>query len=77
MLNYQTGHTSFPHETTADQLFTESQFESYRRLGQHIVEELLAGLVEDVKDSSGSKKDATPVDELFKQLKLKWSIPER
>jgi hypothetical protein len=77
VLNYQTGHTSFPHETTADQWFTESQFESYRRLGQHIVEELLAGLVEDVKDSSGSKKDATPVDELFKQLKLKWSIPER
>ena len=25
----------FPHETTADQFFTESQFESYRILGLH------------------------------------------
>jgi Patatin-like phospholipase len=33
--NYKTDHKDFPHETTADQWFTESQFESYRRLGQH------------------------------------------
>lgn len=35
---YSTAHGSFPHETTADQWYTESQFESYRRLGQHLVE---------------------------------------
>jgi hypothetical protein len=35
VLNYKTDHQDFPHETTADQWFTESQFESYRRLGQH------------------------------------------
>jgi len=34
--NYKTEHPAFPHETTADQWFTESQFESYRRLGQHV-----------------------------------------
>ena len=28
----------FPHESTADQFFSESQFESYRALGQHIIE---------------------------------------
>lgn len=27
---------TFPHETTADQFFTEGQFEAYRALGQHI-----------------------------------------
>jgi hypothetical protein len=28
--------SAFPHETTADQFFTEAQFESYRALGAHI-----------------------------------------
>ena len=38
---YHSTHPSFPHETTANQFFTESQFESYRRLGLHIVEKSL------------------------------------
>jgi hypothetical protein len=33
---YAGRHPDFPHETTADQFFSESQFESYRRLGEHI-----------------------------------------
>ena len=28
-------HDAFPHESTADQFFTESQFESYRQLGEN------------------------------------------
>jgi hypothetical protein len=40
---YQSVHPSFPHETTADQFFSESQFESYRKLGQHIVRQTLRG----------------------------------
>jgi hypothetical protein len=38
--NYRFEHSTFPHDTTANQWFTESQFESYRRLGQHMVEEV-------------------------------------
>ncbi len=34
---YKASHPKFPHETTGDQWFTESQFESYRALGEHIV----------------------------------------
>lgn len=37
VLNYKREHDEFPHESTTDQWFTESQFESYRRLGYHIV----------------------------------------
>ena len=37
VLNYKREHDEFPHESTADQWFTESQFESYRRLGYHAV----------------------------------------
>ncbi len=31
----------FPHETTLDQFYDEAQWESYRRLGEHVVEEAL------------------------------------
>jgi patatin-like phospholipase len=34
--SYATAHAEFPHESTADQWFTESQFESYRSLGLDI-----------------------------------------
>ena len=37
---YARTNPSFPHESTADQFFTESQFESYRMLGSHIIEEI-------------------------------------
>lgn len=33
---YRDGHPTFPHETTADQFFSEDQFESYRMLGRSI-----------------------------------------
>jgi hypothetical protein len=36
ILTYATASKAFPHESTMDQFFTESQFESYRRLGVHI-----------------------------------------
>jgi hypothetical protein len=35
--NYKKTHVSFPHESTIDQWFSESQFESYRQLGHHEV----------------------------------------
>lgn len=33
--NYRDTNTKFPHQTTADQFFNESQFEAYRELGYH------------------------------------------
>lgn len=39
--NYHRAHRAFPHESTADQFFTESQFESYRELGSHIADALV------------------------------------
>jgi hypothetical protein len=38
---YATAHSPFPHETTADQFFSESQFESYRTLGFEIMDSVL------------------------------------
>ncbi|MBU6479856.1 MAG: patatin-like phospholipase family protein [Nitrospirae bacterium] len=39
VLEYASNHECFPHEPTTDQFFDESQFESYRRLGEHITKE--------------------------------------
>lgn len=44
ILEYAARHRHFPHEPTADQFFDESQFESYRRLGEHMIEEVFSTL---------------------------------
>jgi hypothetical protein len=38
--NYALNHPAFPHETTANQFFSEQQFESYRHLGEFIVDKV-------------------------------------
>jgi hypothetical protein len=47
VLNYKSDHKEFPHETTVDQFFDDAQFESYRALGVHIVENALGQWVAD------------------------------
>lgn len=51
LFNYYRLHPEFPHQTTADQWFDESQFDSYRSLGKHIA---LGGL----KNAVSSAKSA-------------------
>lgn len=43
VLAYWAEHDDFPHQSTAEQFFTESQFESYRALGEQIVDQAFAG----------------------------------
>ncbi len=40
--HYAATHPDFPNQTTADQFFNESQFESYRKLGMTMVQEIIA-----------------------------------
>jgi hypothetical protein len=42
VLNYKNDEPQFPHESTGDQFFTDVQFESYRALGEHIVNSVFA-----------------------------------
>jgi Patatin-like phospholipase len=46
--SYALAHKAFPHETTADQWFTESQLESYRALGFEIMDGILTKGAEDL-----------------------------
>ena len=41
--SYAIAHDTFPHESTANQWFSESQFESYRSLGAHTAERICSG----------------------------------
>jgi hypothetical protein len=54
--SYHSGNLDFPHQTTGDQWFDESQTESYRMLGMHTMDEILRHLkgdtLEDVVHAS-------------------------
>ena len=41
--SYAQATADFPHESTADQWFSEAQFESYRALGFHVIEQIRQG----------------------------------
>jgi hypothetical protein len=43
IVDYKRRNSTFPHETTLDQLFTEEQFEAYRALGFHAVNSAFKG----------------------------------
>jgi Patatin-like phospholipase len=63
VLSYAVSHRTFPHETTANQFFSESQFESYRALGHEIAGKALdyANRERDaVAPPAGSDSQAAP-----------------
>lgn len=50
--NFKAQQKDFPHHTTADQFFDESQFESYRHLGVHAMEKTLKTVLDQADGSS-------------------------
>jgi hypothetical protein len=66
--NYVVDHPSFPHESTADQFFSESQFESYRVLGEHIAMTVFSEVVQD----AGLRTRAAS---FFSRLRRRWFPP--
>jgi hypothetical protein len=54
---YAAANAKFPHDVTLDQWFTESQFESYRALGEHAIK-MMTGL----RDPAGKSDDWPPHD---------------
>jgi hypothetical protein len=56
---YARSSEEFPHETTADQWFSESQFESYRMLGSHILNEICGEnwIATDLEDFKGKVEE--------------------
>ena len=50
--SYAAENEEFPHQSTADQWFSESQFESYRKLGEHVAVTTLGALADDLEELS-------------------------
>jgi hypothetical protein len=66
---YDAENPSFPHQSTANQLFSETQFEAYRALGEHIAQDLFR------KDLVGDWDAAWSVREWFELLAINLLEP--
>jgi hypothetical protein len=66
ILSYKAQHEEFPHQTTADQWFDESQFESYRALGRFAIQSTLE------KVGTPSEVEKLTAKELFDRLYWWW-----
>lgn len=62
---YSVTHPDFPHETTANQFFNESQFESYRHLGCHEIETIVGQGSNLAKDKVSNTHGLLPFSERF------------
>ena len=62
---YKSSHPDFPHESTGDQFYGEDQFESYRRLGREIGDEVFRKYKDEATLVSTARKlrDALPAGE--------------
>ncbi|MES1257678.1 MAG: hypothetical protein ABUS51_04580 [Acidobacteriota bacterium] len=61
---YKASHADFPQEPTSNQFFTESQFESYRKLGLHVWKSAVAGI--EIHPDTGD------LDGFFEGLYRRW-----
>ena len=60
VLEYKKSHPKFPHESTGDQFFDEPQFESYRILGSHVMDQMC-----------GSDDEELDIDQVIKNVVAK------
>jgi hypothetical protein len=67
---YAKRNDQFPHETTVDQFFDEAQWESYRRLGEHVAESAFENLPPLANVKRGGEPDSPA--KVFGHARLAW-----
>jgi hypothetical protein len=81
---YRREHPDFPQQSTIEQFFTESQFESYRMLGLHVASTVLdryepkkSEFLRDKKDgqTEGVPGEDQLLQKLFAHLAARWEAP--
>lgn len=83
VLNYRRQNPTFPHESTGDQFFDESQFESYRRLGHHVMTQVLEDAAVRASEPPGQVLSddfvwrRTQLARLWRGLGERWLSPSR
>ncbi|QQR48357.1 patatin-like phospholipase family protein [Myxococcus xanthus] len=70
VIQYKRRNTSFPHETTGDQSYDEAQWESYRRLGEHIAHKAFQPILVD-----GRMPETEEGGRIFARARDEWSPP--
>lgn len=68
---YRAEHGAFPHESTGDQWYSESQFESYRKLGEHVAGQAL----QQARDDAGGGAQSCDLERFFHLLTEQWYPP--
>lgn len=68
---YKSAHGAFPHESTGDQWYSESQFESYRKLGAHVAAQAL----QQARDDAAAGAPSCDLERLFHLLTERWHPP--
>lgn len=68
VLQYQTRNRAFPHESTGDQFYDEAQWESYRRLGLHVAEEVFSFVL----PWTGADSKPPTADAVFTDARHVW-----
>jgi hypothetical protein len=69
--NFAAQHALFPHQSTADQFFTESQFESYRALGYHVAQRVVCDALTEIDQRESLGRQAV-AEKLFAALRERW-----
>src|SRR5262249_53199281 len=79
VLDYARRCPAFPHESTLNQFFTESQFEGYRALGQHTAEAVFEESLPDLRAGDGRRPLETPAErharrcrDFFSSISRRW-----
>ncbi|HEY0180064.1 MAG TPA: hypothetical protein VGC30_10590, partial [Dokdonella sp.] len=80
--HYARAHPSFPHEPTSDQYFDAAQFESYRRLGEHVATtafasalERAAAISEATPQAALDVRDGPQKERILIELRHAWASP--
>jgi hypothetical protein len=72
LLAYKLQHETFPQDSTANQWFAETQFESYRRLGHHVAMTAIRPALPPTQDKVGHRSE---IPDLFQSLFSIWYPP--
>ena len=74
VLEYKHRFPEFPHQSTGDQSFDESQFESYRALGLHIADVTMSAWPAGGTGFTGGRENAAAFDEVARNIdRLRWN----
>jgi hypothetical protein len=75
VLEYRQSNPTFPHQTTGDQFFTESQFESYRRLGEHVAKRALDQALDERGLLPAKHDGSIHLSQVFLEMRRAWQLP--